>query len=234
MNQLEQARAYLMRKPLEYVDMLEPIRRGMAEVAACREDGVLLYNVPGELYMLAADSLEAAQELCREVDSIELAEAHSREAGEYLAQRYGIGKCQECTQAVYLGKESLPVDPAFEVRTLGQEFFQIVLDTYHSFSDPKYIRNRLAAGAMQGAFREGELAGFIGMHAEGSVGLLEVLPAFRRQGVATALMNHMVNRCLARGWIPFSQIWEGNQASFALHRRVGWSFCQEPLFWVME
>ncbi|MGI6254848.1 MAG: GNAT family N-acetyltransferase [Acutalibacter sp.] len=234
MNQLEQARAYLERKPLEHVDMLEPIRRGMVEVTACREDGVLLYNVPGELYMLASDSLQSAEALCREVESMDLVVAHSREAGEYLKERYGIPKCQPCTQAVYEGKDLLPEDSAFEIRTLGQEFFQIVLETYHSFSDPKYIRNRLDAGVMQGAFREGELAGFIGMHAEGSVGLLEVLPTFRRQGAATALMKHMVNWCLARGWIPFSQIWEGNEASFALHRQLGWTFCQEPLFWVMD
>ncbi len=234
MNQLEQAQAYLMGKPLEYVEMLESIRRGMVEVTACREDGVLLYNVPGELYMLAADSPQAAEELCRGVESMELALVHSREAGEYLAERYALSKCQPSTQAAYVGKEPLPEAPALEVRTLGRESFQTVLETYHSLSGPSYIRNRLMAGAVQGAFQDGELAGFIGMHAEGSVGLLEVLPAFRRQGVATALMNHMVNQCLVQGWIPFSQIWEGNEASLALHRRVGWTFCQEPLFWVMN
>ena len=57
MDLLTQAREYLSRDPLRYVDMLEPVRRGMVEVTALREDGVLLYNVPGELYMLAADSL---------------------------------------------------------------------------------------------------------------------------------------------------------------------------------
>ena len=234
MNQLEQAQAYLMGKPLEYVDMLEPIRRGMVEVTACREDGVLLYNIPGELYMLAADSLEAAKELCHGVDSMDLAVAHSREAGEYLAQRYGIPKCQPCTQAVYVGKDPLPEDSTFEIRTLGQEFFQIVLDTYHSFSDPKYIRNRLAAGVMQGAFRDGQLAGFIGMHAEGSVGMLEVLPPYRRRGVALALMSAMANHCLERGWVPFSQIFDGNTASLELHRRLGWTLCPEKLYWVMD
>ena len=54
MDLLTQAREYLSRDPLRYVDMLEPVRRGMVEVTALREDGVLLYNVPGELYMLAA------------------------------------------------------------------------------------------------------------------------------------------------------------------------------------
>ena len=231
---MEQARSYLEREPLRYVDMLEPIRRGMVEVVSCREDGVLLYNLPGELYMLAAESLPAAEALCRGVDSMELASAHTLEAGEYLKERYGIPRCQACTQAVYQGREPLEVGSAFELRTLGQEFFQIVLETYHSFTDPKYIRGRLAEGVMLGAFREGELAGFIGMHAEGSVGLLEVLPAFRRQGAATALMKAAVNRCLERGWIPFSQIWEGNEASFGLHRQLGWTFCPEPVYWVMD
>lgn len=48
-------------------------------------DGDYLYSAHflfaetrGELYMLAADSLEAAKELCRGVDSMDLAVAHSR------------------------------------------------------------------------------------------------------------------------------------------------------------
>ena len=46
-RELEKAAAYLEREPLRYVDMLEPLRRGMVEVAALGEQGVLLYNVPG-------------------------------------------------------------------------------------------------------------------------------------------------------------------------------------------
>ena len=72
MDSLRQAQSYLERDPLRYMDMLEPIRRGMVEVAALREDGVLLYNLPGELYMLAADSVESAQALCAGVGEMEL------------------------------------------------------------------------------------------------------------------------------------------------------------------
>lgn len=234
MEELRQAGRYLERDPLLHMDMLEPLRRGMVEVAALRPDGVLLYNVPGELYMLAADSLEAGQALCAGVEKMDLAVAHSRETGEYLQRRYGIARCQACTQAVFSGRENIPVLPGFDIRPLGQAFFQTVLENYHSFSDPPYIRQRLASGVMHGAFREGRLLGFIGMHAEGSVGMLEVLPPYRRQGAASALMAHMVNFCLERGWVPFSQIFEGNEASFQLHRRLGWTLCPRPLYWVMD
>ena len=105
MDLLTQAREYLSRDPLRYVDMLEPVRRGMVEVTALREDGVLLYNVPGELYMLAADSLDSCQALCAGVDSMELAVAHSQETGEFLRRQYGIKRCRGCTQAAFLGRE---------------------------------------------------------------------------------------------------------------------------------
>ena len=183
MDSLRQAQSYLERDSLRYMDMLEPIRRGMVEVAALREDGVLLYNLPGELYMLAADSVESAQALCAGVEKMELAVAHSRETGEYLQKRYGIARCQGCTQAAYLGKEPFPAAQGVEIRPLGQEAFSVVFANYHSFSDPKYIRERLDAGVMRGAFAQGQLLGFIGMHSEGSVGMLEVLPPGRGPGL---------------------------------------------------
>ena len=116
MDSLRQAQSYLERDPLRYMDMLEPIRRGMVEVTALREDGVLLYNLPGELYMLAADSVESAQALCAGVEKMELAVAHSRETGEYLQKRYGIARCQGCTQAAYLGKVLFPAAQDVEIR----------------------------------------------------------------------------------------------------------------------
>lgn len=46
---------------------------------------------------------------------------------------------------------------------------------------------RLRAGVMLGAFLRDRPAGFIGLHEEGSMGMPEVLPEFRRMGVARAL-----------------------------------------------
>ena len=234
MKDTEQAKAYLKRDPLRYMDMLQPLERGEAEVVALREDGVLLYEVPGQLYLLAADSLEAGQALCAGIETMRLAATHDQATGAYLRQRYGREKCQPCTQAAYLGRDPFPLPPGLDIRQLGEEYLPAVVEHYHAFSDPDYIRRRLAAGVMHGAFQNGELAGFIGMHAEGSVGMLEVFPPYRRRGIAAGLMAFQANWVLGRGWVPFSQIWEGNEASFALHRRLGWSLCPSPMYWVMD
>lgn len=233
MDALQKAREYLERDSLLYMDMLGPLDRGMVEVVSLREDGLLLYNGPGEAFMLAADSLEAGKALCAGVEAMEIATAHDGETGAFLRDQYHLPDLRGCTQAAYLEKEPLPVPPGFEIRPLGEEFFSLILENYHSFTDPEYIHKRIAAGVMYGAFQKGELLGFIGMHAEGSVGMLEVLPQHRRKGAATALMAFMTGFCLERGWVPFSQIFHGNEASLALHRRLGWALSQRPLYWVM-
>ena len=73
MDALQKAREYLERDSLLYMDMLGPLDRGMVEVVSLREDGLLLYNGPGEAFMLAADSLEAGKALCAGVEAMEIA-----------------------------------------------------------------------------------------------------------------------------------------------------------------
>ena len=220
--------------PLRYMDMLEPIRRGMVEVTALREDGVLLYNLPGELYMLAADSVESAQALCAGVEKMELAVAHSRETGEYLQKRLWHRPVPGLHPGGLPGKEPFPAARVWRYAPWARRPSPWSLRITTPSPTPSTSGSGWTPGVMRGAFAQGQLLGFIGMHSEGSVGMLEVLPPYRRRGVALALMSAMANHCLERGWVPFSQIFDGNTASLELHRRLGWTLCPEKLYWVMD
>lgn len=234
MEKEQLAKAYLQRDPLRMMDMLGPLERGIMEVTACREDGVLLYSPTAQLYLLGADSLEAGKSLCQGVEKMDLVATHDKETALFLCEKYGISGCHQCTQAVYTKKDPLPVPEGMDIRQLGEEFFQVVADNYETVSDPKYIHGRLAEGVMHGAFEGETLMGFIGMHDEGSMGLLKVLPSYRRRGVASALMAYMTNWFLQRGWTPFSQIFQGNTPSEELHKKLGWTLCPQDMFWVMD
>ena len=74
-----------------------------------------------------------------------------------------------------------------------------LIDENYDLADEEEITAQLDAGVIFGAFVDGELAGFIGRHDEGSVGMLFVFPQFRRLGVAEALERNYVNRELAQG-----------------------------------
>ena len=57
----ETALAFLNRNRLLYLDMLEPIRRGTAELLYTESDGVLLYDRLAEAHMLGADTPQALE-----------------------------------------------------------------------------------------------------------------------------------------------------------------------------
>lgn len=80
----------------------------------------------------------------------------------------------------------LPVSKEIEIRQLDISYTEEILAHYHLGSE-EYIKERLLNGCMFGAFVEGKMAGFIGTHIEGSIGMLEVYEEYRRRGIAESL-----------------------------------------------
>ena len=76
------------------------------------------------------------------------------------------------------------------------------------------------------------LAGIIGIHEEGSIGMLYVKPQYRHQKLATALETYAFNRALENGWIPYGQIIVGNEASMKLQERMGLHFSKSSVYWM--
>ena len=59
---------YLERDRPLHMDMLEPIRRGQAEILKAGPGGVLIYETRSRTHMLSAESLEAGKALCCRVE----------------------------------------------------------------------------------------------------------------------------------------------------------------------
>ena len=72
----------------------------------------------------------------------------------------------------------------------------------------------------------------MGRHREGSVGLLNVFPQYRRRGYGQRLETFILNRVVAAGERPYCQIFEGNEASLALQAKLGWLLAEKPICWL--
>ena len=64
--------------------------------------------------------------------------------------------------------------------------------------------------------------------------MLEVLPEYRRRGLARALMAAGINAALARGETPFGQIVTTNEPSLALSRSMGLQISQGVVVWMFR
>ena len=78
------------------------------------------------------------------------------------------------------------------------------------------------------------LAGFIGAPDGGSLGMLEVLPPYRRRGYGLVLLLAAVGMAVREGRCAYGQVAEYNAASLALQQKAGMTICPEKIYWLME
>lgn len=233
MTDREQAICYLKSDLLLHMDMLESIRRGRAALLYVDQNGVLLLDQPSGTYMVSTTCEDIAEKILPLIKNATLIECHQKFYAKELAEQSHLYIGPDCYQAVYCKEQRILQEwTGVEIKQLDNTFLSAVKDQYHMIKDDEYLLGRLESGVMYGAFLGKELAGFIGIHEEGSIGLLEMLPEYRRRGIGMALEAHMVNVMLDKGWTPFGQIIEGNAASFSLQKRLGFSIAEQPLFWM--
>lgn len=98
--------------------------------------------------------------------------------------------------------------------------------------DSTYLAGRIQEGVLFGAFENGDLRAFAGIHEEGCMGMMEVLPEHRRRGIGFALASFLINWVLEQGQVPFCQVSINNEASLHLQRKLGLSISNEPMYWL--
>lgn len=234
MSRFEQAQAYLTRDKLRYMDMLEPLRRGSVDVLYAWEDGVLLHDTDCGGWFSAADSSLALERMLELLPpDTDLFVGHETEHRARVAERLGLRGGHICYQAAWMksAPPALPAGAPTLVR-LGPEWAEFVHEHYsHSFADVAYMREAIGRG-MLGVFVDGALAGYIGTHDEGTMGMLEVLPQYRRRGLGELLTLGAIRQVMAAGGYAFDHIIDGNEASFALQRKLGMEICGKAMYWL--
>ncbi|SMC55498.1 GNAT family N-acetyltransferase [Papillibacter cinnamivorans] len=234
----ERARCFLEGDFLLHADMLQCLRRKSADILEADGEGVLLFERRGEVYMMSASSPAFARNLVALLPpGTDCVTVHQDFFLEPVQARFGPLRTMVCTNVVYLGRENLKVpDCPAMIRPLTEEYTDWVAAHYSLFSlaPLPYLRSRIREGAILGAFIGDRPCGFAGTHAEGSIGLLEVLPECRRMGIAAALQASVANAVLAEGGIPYGQVKEGNEASFRLQKKLGFIPAGSNTFWMTK
>ena len=225
---MQAALTFLEQDRLLYHDMRELLLRGQGKVIQAGPRGVLLLEPESGTWFLAGQTEEDDLELAEKAEG-ELLTLHRLESARALLGQKGRNTLQDCWQMVYLGKA--PKEPEEDLRVLGPEWLPQVMEHYHA-GDENYLRDRLEQGLMLGAFVDDRLAGFIGVHAEGSMGFLEVFPEYRRQGLASALERGMIFLQMRRGWQPYCQVIVGNEPSMALQQKLGLVQAEGHVCWL--
>ena len=198
-------------------------------------------NRPVELQNWDTAEWKLPQEISKG-ERIECIAIHQREMVPFMEKYFHLKTDMECIQGAYTRKEKLPVrglygpdgrgENGFSIRTLTEEFIPFVAEHYSEIGSPEYVTERILHGAVYGAFYEEKIVGFIADHEEGSIGMLYVLPEYRKRHVAMALETYCMNLAVERGEIPYGQVVLGNEASIHLQEKMGICFAKGTVVWM--
>lgn len=231
---------YLQKDAVSHVDMLDPLVRGSGEVIYDGEDGVIFCETLSHIYFASMEDEERCLAILEKYPVTSYA-IHQEETAVALRRRHHFPEYHPCHQYVYLGERfgdmeisRAGIDPMQleAVKLLGMEYWETVNEHYDTMDDPEYIQELIMRKQLWGVFEDGELAGFIGQHFEGSMGLLEVLPQYRKKGYGKILEAFLIRYVLSQGRTPFCQVFDGNTASARLQERLGMTCSPKKTWWL--
>ena len=229
----QEAIRFLEREYMWHVDMLEALRRGRGQVVYFEGNTVLVRRNEQEgFYLLTADGPEAAEAAFAGLPAPRCVVARGPGVAERMGERFDLTLSDYCCNVAYLKGERFDWDcPGLRIRPFRLEELPAFL-AHYDIEDEAEARAHIEKGELFAAEYEGKLAGFMGLHADGSMGLLEVFPEYRRLGIGRAIEKFFINFCLDRGWTPYGQVFLDNERSFSLQEHLGMSVDRtKPLCW---
>ena len=227
--------AYLEQDRTLRIDMIESIRRKNARILYAEPDAVALLKLD-RFCLIVSDTVEAGERALKTVpDHICVFVAHNEVSRDAVFKTFPfVNHASVCWQAYYPKTERIPVPDVCEIRPFPLDQVPFLMSVYDPDGHPERYADSVKRGDVLAAYRDGELAGFIGFHSDGSGGMLEVLPKFRRLGIGSALEIALHNLALSRGWTPYGQNYTTNDASRKLQESLGMVVSDGAIYWMYE
>lgn len=193
------------------------VLRRSAQLLWHGEDGISLRDGISHIHYLFGSGAEHLGS--RPADALFVTDSASADV---LMRRYGLSG-RRFLQMCYPGLTPPGGGAEARLRIAPPTDEELVrIDETYALADLDDLRrDRARGGLFAGHDAEGAFVGYMGTHDDGSMGILEVFPEYRRRGYAEEMERFILAKVLADGGTPFCQIAEDNAASLALQRKLG-------------
>ncbi len=233
MNPKQQVENLIKQKPLERLTYSEQYSKGLAFIIRATDDAALMYAEYMNLHLLMANSDEAALSVLKGTNDIELIISDLPSFDNKLKYMYSLKLALPCYTVAYLKKEPILVADDVHISPININQLYII-DEHYSLMSTEGIKNAILSGRLYGGYMNGEWVGFIGLHKEGTMGMLHIFEKYRRRGMGYTLEALLINRLLERGEIPYGHVVNNNQASLMLQKRIGMEKSKSTISWLSK
>ena len=234
LENLEAALAWLHADRASNYALLEVLSRGSGEVLAASSQGLLLRDRRSGVTMLSAADEPSARQLLYCVPDLRLLTCTLPELAPVLARLYGLHGADPCWQFVYDAPEPPAIPSGVTLDAASEADVRQLAGIYRLGGEDDIAEARARGELFTGHDSSGNTVGFIGVHSEGSMGMLEILPAFRRHGYGAALETLLIRERLQGGHLPYCHVLLHNQASYRLQQKLGLRLAARKTIWLFR
>jgi tRNA (guanine37-N1)-methyltransferase len=213
---------------LKYVCIIENLKSKDKEVLYLSKTSVAFKILPSNIVMIAGE-----KDLDKAVLSVADFSAtffSPEEEVKVLLEKKGLKPCR-CKQYLYGVQQVENAMVDFKKLLCDDETIDFVQKNYSLGYTKEQVSHVLSDRALYGGFVNGEICGFVGVHEELSVGLLEVLEKFKRKGIGSFLLKTCVNEVIKSGYTAFCHVRSENVASIELHKKLNCQPYSEEVYW---
>lgn len=215
------------------VSIIDPIQRNTAEVLYASRECVMIKDKTSGVVMLQTENIELADSLLDNLPyGTDLVVVHNLALADLVERKLGYDKRIPCYQGVYRKEPFKLPETDLVIRLLREDEADAASQMYRFTVDDAIKHIRL--GLVYGGFDRGNMVALIGLHYQGSMGLLEVKQSCRRKGYGEFMEKFLINCQLEKGLIPYCQIIEDNAPSLALQSKLGLDVSNNKLFWMRK
>ena len=201
------------------------------EILYAEEDGLLAYFCG--IHLIFGTSGKGLEKALSLVDKAECFVCSSSAEGDAVNEKFGFKMKKPCYQILYrkpFGVQ-IPQDTIVKELPPTDENIDLVTATYTLGFPRADIKRLMTNYAFYATYTGGELSGYIGRHDEGSIGLLEVFPKFRRMGLGAFLVDYSVLKLTQKGEIAYCNIETTNEKSLKMHLKMNFIPSANLVYW---
>lgn len=216
---------YLNRDYYQNYTLINAIDRGF-DVVHGNESGVLLaFDYPTFVMLSSTEPLKFLDLIPKKPEVMFVV---GDSAGLLAQSHFSFTNALRCYQ-YYYPFQSIESDLELETARLDDLDF---ISQHYTLADREEIRETIEQGDLWVVRDRGQIFGFIGRHQEGSMGMMHVLPEYRRRGWGERLERALIKIVLSRGELPYGHVVIGNEASARLQEKLGLVLCKEIVTWL--
>lgn len=155
--------------------------------------------------------------------------AYEEEIVDYFGDK---GKTKNLMQFAYLTKKKFDVE-GYDIRVLNEDYADAIKSIYKPLGPGEDVKETLKNKIVIGLFVDNKLAGFIGKHPEGCMGMLYVYPKYRGYGYGEILEKAMINKLIDENQKIFNEVVESNIISERLQTKLGFAKGKKKIYWLL-